>query len=640
MLIIDQANAIIIDRILNNTTHANYKRTVDLATIYKQLITGEEHDSLIQQFFATCNKDEINKIKAVTFPITSAICNALSSAFKKVHRTQPVMKQIDFTGEKTDDKKKEVESKLGKFYAGNDLDYYIHTRFNDLSFRDPNTFIVTEFASFDNTKEKAKPYPFEVYSNMAVNFGLVNGELEFLLVEQGIKYADKEGKMSDGVKLTIYLHNEVIVFTQVAKVSDVKFKEGEKSISVKGDEGKITSFITGEKQFDVAYFQHKQGAVPAVRVGYVQDKMTNGETFVSPIHYGALPYLMKTIKTACEMDLTMHLHTFPQKFQYVAKCKIDSSTAVCSLSGEKVNTCSKCGGTGIPVHASAKDVVELAMPKSLDEFFELAKLVHYEFPPIDGIKFQDEYIEKLKMQCYKSVFNSETFSKDEVQKTATGTNLDLQNVYDTLSDYAGKVSDFWVRTVTFVSVILDYNDSNHKLIYPKDFKMKSVTDLLTDLQLANTSNAPSFVKNELTRDIATILYQDRPNEMLRFDSKMKLFPFSGKSMNEIIVLANSPDVMRVDKVLYIYFDHICNELDAMSLIDNDGIEKMLAGEDKLLSRYKEAKKKGLVWLYDLPDDIQKFLVYAKAKEKLTAIDAEVTSATSFTDPENGGGQPS
>lgn len=629
MLTIQQAIAIIIDRIVNGTKHEHYDRTVKLAELYQQLITGEDHETLIERFFVTCTKEEIAKIKATTFPITSSICNSLSVTFEKVHRTQPVMKQIDFTGDDVDKKKKEVESVIQKFYAGNNLDNYIQTRFHDLTFRDPNTFIVTEFAPFNHQTEKAKPYPFEVYSNMAVNFGVQNGVLQFLLVEQGIRFLEKDGKtLADGVKLTIYLENDSIVFTQVGKTIDLKSDEKSKTINSQDESPRPLTFVTGEKQFQITYYNHKQGAVPAVRVGYVQDKKTNGKTFVNPIHYGALPFLMKTISSCCEMDMTMRLHAFPQKFAYEQKCKTDAN-AICTLSGERINECKKCGGTGMPFHQSSKDIVTVPIPKDIEEMFELSKLTHYSYPPIEGIKFQDEYIEKLNILCHKSVFNAETFITDGTVKTATESGLNLQNAYDTLSKYAWKVSDFWMRTLTFVSVILDNTDSNHKLVYGKDFKMKSVTDLLNDLKLASDSSSPPFVKTEITRDIASILYQDRPNEMLRFDSKMKLYPFSGKSANEILVLINSTDILKVDKVLYNYFDQICNELDAMSLVDNGAIEEMLKGNEKLLSRYKEARKKKLPWLYDLPDDIQKFLVYAKAQEKLDLIEKEAPAAVDF-----------
>ena len=629
MLTTQQALAICIDRIVNGTKHANFDRTVNLAKLYKQLITGEEHDELIAKFFASCSEEDKKKIKETTFPITSAVCNSLITVFEKVHRTQPVMKQIDFTGKEVEKKKTEVESALKEFYAGQDLDYYILTRFCDLSFRDPNSFIVTEFSPFDHKTEKAKPYPFEVYSDMAVNFGLTNGVLNFLLVEQNIQYLEKDGKtFADGVKLTIYLEKDSIVFTQVGKTVDLKGDE--KTRSIQGTDKKLSIFVSGEKQFAVAYYQHNQGAVPAVRVGYVQDKMTNGETFVSPIHYGALPYLMKTISSCCEMDMSMRLHAFPQKYAYEQKCKTDVN-AVCTLSGEKISTCKKCGGTGMPFHQSSKDIVTVPLPKDIEEMFDLEKLSHYSYPPIDGIKFQDEYIEKLKITCHKSVFNAETFITDGTVKTATEAGLNFQNAYDTLSKYAWKVSDFWMRTTRFVSVILDHKDSNHKLVYGKDFKMKSVTDLLNDLKLAGDSSAPSFVKMEFTRDIASIIFQDRPNELRRFEAKMNLYPFSGKSMNEIIVLVNSDKILPVDKVLYNYFDPICNELESMSLIDNDGIDTLLT-DAKLKTRYAEAKKKGLIWLYDLPEDIQKFLVYAKAKLKLTEIEDAMPAAIDFNEP--------
>lgn len=615
-------------------THPNYKRVVDFAKLYQQLITGEDQEELLEKYFYKESKGEIEKIKSITTPITSSVTNALMAAYKKVLRTNPIVRKIDFAKD-MDTKKPEVEKALNNYYSGSSLDYYQEKRFHDLSFIDPNAFIVTEFEPLVDLKSKAKPYPFEVTSEEAVNYAFKNGVLQFLLVEQG-------------GKLFMYLEDHAITFTPIEKAIQIgvdetgRFIDGEVKIQKRNaagvfEEKTVTmavTFVTKDKQFRIDYFTHKQGRVPAERVGYVPDKKTKGVTCVNPFHYGALPYLMKSIKSVAELDLTMHCHTFPQKVRYVESCHTDAN-GVCSTSGQMINNCNRCGSKGFLTHDSSKDVLDFKLPRNNDELIDLSKLMYYFYPPIEGIKFQDEYIDKLVEKCYKAVFNSEVFSKDQVQKTATGTNLDIQNAYDPMSDYANKVADFWKKTVLMIAVILDYNDCIAEEKYPKDFKLKSVTDLLNDLKIANESSAPSFIITEINRDIANQLYLDRPMELLKYEAKQRLAPFSGKAPSQISLLLTNTDVLRRDKVLFNYYEQFLEELEEDSLKADTGFKDLL-DDNALFGQLEKAKTAKLIWFYDLPFNLQKALLTAKAENKLAEIEAETPEAIQFGAPAGGG----
>lgn len=633
----------------DKATHPHYKRVVNRAKLYEQLITGEDIDDLLKRFFNKETDDEIKKIKQVTESITPAISNALIVAFKKVLRTQPIVKKIDFTAY-TEEKKAKVVNALSKYYAGSSLDYYIQQRYHDLTFLDPNAFIVTEFDAFNHEIETASPYPCEVTSAEAINFGLKNGVLQFLLVENQITYLDKEDKEQKGTKLFLYLPDHAVTFTQVARNESLKpaDKTGlvTESIQIesRGTDGKFqmgnqnlpTVFVSGDKQFAIQYFTHKQPRVPAERVGYVPDKKTKGETFVSPIHYGAVPYLLKTIKSAAELDLTTHSHTFPQKFEYTEGCNLDAN-GICQTSKQMVSGCTLCHGSANLGHTTSKDVISFRMPRTKEEVIPLNELAWYNYPPIEGIKFQNDYVNELAQKCYKAVFNSEVFSKDEVQKTATGSNLDIQNAYDPMSDYAAKKSDFWMKTVLMVAVILDIDDCIAEEKYPKDFKMKTVTDLLDDLSKANASEAPGFIITEINRDIAAQLYQDRPVEFLKYEVSQRLQPFSGKTQAEKLVVLNSSDVLRSDKILFNYFTEFVEDLEERSLMADTGFDALLDAaysEDvptatkfkEQLAKAKEAKK---IWFYDLPFPVQKALLQAMAIQKLDEIESETSTAEPF-----------
>ena len=641
MIDINTAIKLCIARIINPQAgcHPNYGRVVDLARLYKQLITGEEQTELIKQYFDGEDTKQIAKIEKITNSITGAVCSALMSAFKKVSRTKPIVKKFDFI-QAEDEKKAELQKALELYYAGSDLDHYLTTRFDDLAFLDPNAFIVTEFIADPSNKVKPAPYPFEVTSEQAVNYSFDNGLLQFLLVENGLMVNGKAG-----IKLYIYLNDHAITFEEVVKTSqvaidaDLKYAliEGSVTIGVRNDETftDVTqqlpvTLVTREKQFEIAYYTHKHGRVPAEIVGYVPDKKTDGKTMVSPLHYGAVPYLKKSIKSVCELDLTLHSHTFPQKLMYAEGCSFNAEN-VCATSGQRADKCTLCGAKGFLAHKSAKDIQTFELPRNKDEIIPLESLIHYAYPPIDGIKFQDEYIKGLKQDCYKGVFNSEVFSKDEVAATATGKNMDLQNVYDTLSDFATKRADIWRKTVLMIGVILDYNDTIAEFKYPSDFKLKSVSDLLNDLKTANESSAPAFVCTELNRDIAKQLYQDRPDEIKKYEVKQRLAPFAGKQAAEIALLMVSDDVQRVDKIAYNYFEQFLEELEEDSLKANTGFAELLADE-RLKSLLTTAKTARLIWFYDLPYDLQKGLLKAKAVAKLALITSETPAAVPFTQP--------
>lgn len=651
MITLQKAIELCIIRVINPNAsqHKHYEKVTELAELYEQLITGEDQDDLIEQFFTKENKDEVKKICEITKPVTASVSNSLIAAFKKVLRTKPVVKKIDFV--KVEDKKRDrILAAIDNYHSGKSLDNYIVKRFHDLTFTDPNSFIVAEFeTSVDSTKEP-RIYPFEVSSEEAVNYSFVNGILQFLLVEQEIKFINAVGEPKQGKKLIIYLDDHAIQLTEQAKTLQIAVpdKAGFATqndlviIETRNDSGK---FIEGseempvilvtkdDRQFSIQYFTHKHGRVPAERVGYVPDKTTRGETFVNPFHYGAIHYMLKSIKAVAEMDLSIHCHTFPQKIAYTESCDIDAN-GKCATSGQLISNCKMCGGKGHQAHTSAKDVQYIKLPRNKEEMIDLKQLIAYIYPPIEGIKFQSDYVNALKMDCYKGVFNSEVFSKDAVAATATGKNIDLQNVYDTLYDYATKVEDFWERMVEMIGAVLDIHDVIAELKYPHDFKLKSTTDLLEDLKKTNEGGAPSFIVNEINRDIAGQLYQDRKLEMQKYEVRQRLQPFSGKTRSEISLLLTQSDVKRLDKVSYNYFEQFMEELEEESLQPN--AFSLLNIDDSLKKLLDASKSQNppLLWFYDLPFNLQKGLLNAKAMQKMQEIEAEAPNAAPY-----GGGAP-
>jgi len=107
---------------------------------------------------------------------------------------------------------------------------------------------------------------------------------------------------------------------------------------------------------------------------------------------------MNLIKSKSELDLTIALHVFPQKFQYVPQCSATDCNGGYKPDG---SVCGKCKGTGYEVHTTAQDAIYLALPRRghQDELLDLKQLVNYVYPPVDLVQFMDEYVDKTLPAC-------------------------------------------------------------------------------------------------------------------------------------------------------------------------------------------------------------------------------------------------
>jgi hypothetical protein len=274
---------------------------------------------------------------------------------------------------------------------------------------------------------------------------------------------------------------------------------------------------------------------------------------------------MKSIKTCSELDLSMALHAFPQKLQYVARCMGTREKPCHNGRCGDGTVCEECNGEGFKIHTSAQDSIILPMPQSKEEMIDLGSIIHYVTPPESLIKFQDEYVKSLKSEVHQAVFNSDVFVKTQFAATATEKEMDMDSVYDTLLPFAQRYSALWKDIVRVCFFLADVDEEQESSViihtFPADFKLKTTAILLAELKSLNESEAPSFFKDSLNRQLAETIYSEDPENMLKYDVKQYFAPFKGKTQDEILTLMESPYVPEASKVLYANFEDIFSEID-------------------------------------------------------------------------------
>lgn len=551
-----QAALLILQRtIKDNLQHKDFKRVCDLAILYKQLITGKDAEKLLIQFVRREDKALFDQRVAITQFITPAVCESIMNPFYRVGRLDNVKKILEYPerNKASEMKIAELNQRISSFWGKESLDKYLGTRFVQLSFTDPNAWIVTEFDSFDSNYEKAKPYPIEFPSDQAVNFSIKNNETEWLIIKKPVSERI-ENVVRNGFQFIMYLPNDVIQFSE-----DLTFT-GNQAAGFNAE-----YYYDGNgKRYLVDIFKPRGGEVQAIRVGYKSDLETDARTFVNPFH-AALPYFMKGIKAVSELDLTTSMHAFPQKLQYVEKCEGVDFNEPCNR-GKDINgnECKKCQGTGISfIHTSAQDAITLPMPKKGEQNpLKLDDILVYKSPPVELLKFQDEYADKLERKAIRAVFNSEILLKTSVAQTATERIENKDEMYNTIQPFTENYSTVYKKKVRLIAAFTDSLEGLRIIHeFPADFKFKTVAELVADLAAANESGAPAFLIQAINKDIAAKTFADDDLAFQKFLVKTRFTPFLGKTSEEIVFILTSNMAMPEDRVLWSHNDSIFDELE-------------------------------------------------------------------------------
>jgi hypothetical protein len=533
---------------LTGARHKHYARTVELADKYYKFITGEDHASLLKQYIKREDETMFKQRCDITQTITPAVLSKCMSPFHKVSRAAGITEIFDFAAsESREAKKAKIDTALKEYNGDYSLSQYLDKYFANVSWADPNAYECTSFTdgkrdAQGNLISPVKPFPIRYSAKQVHNVYYINNVLQWLFVHE-----------SETVYL-LYIKGYTMKY-QVAKLEGYDnievgayFELGE-TLYVKAAQNKfwsITVYANGSKR------------VPAKRVGYIPDLVTDGETCVSPMQ-PAVNLLMKTVKVVSELDITMANHAHPQKVQYVPRCSVSECHSGAMPDGKK---CDRCNGTGYePISTSAQDSIVLGMPKTPESSFTLSNLVHYVQFPIEVPKFQDEYIKGLTEQVMQAIYNSDVFNRTTIATTATEKIQSMDSVYDTLHPYAEQYSAVKKYLVENVANYVDVTDLIYTHKHPRDFRFRSRDELIAQLQAASNSGAPGYVKKGISAELTAAIFIDNPDHVKRISVKERLMPFSDKSETEIIGIIDDNHTPEKYKVLWTNFDQIFDDLE-------------------------------------------------------------------------------
>jgi hypothetical protein len=574
--------------IVTKAYHQDYSRVCRLRRLYRQLITGENAKTLLERFIKREDPEMFAQRERLTELIVKPLAASLTKPFYKVMRNNKVTKRIDVP---TDVQRQVVDAMLTGFYGdpinGDGMDYWLQNQFVELSALDPNAWLIVEFDPYDLVDGYPQPRPFIATADEAVNFRINNGVLEWLMLREEINVptlaTTKQqraiaGKnrhpeapdtvkspfgdifINGGYQWTLYTDTIAIQYQEVDPEYISKYPDdippGSQivKLALDGQNGR-----TYARTITVPNF----GFVQAQRIGYARDAVTDGRTFVN-IFDTAVPYFMKSVKACSELDMSIAMHVFPQKIQYVARCKGKDLNTPCN--GGKVpsgDTCTVCKGSGWYIPTSTQDTITLPMPANKDDMMPLENIIKYVAPDTAVLEFMVKYMDDIPVKCHMAVYNSTVFVIQQLAKTATEKDMDMDSVYDTLSPFAKKASALYMFVGKCAVSMARVPQGSGTVVhaFPSDLKLKTLAMLVAEYKDLSDSNAPSFVKDAINDDIANLLYQADPEKTLQYQVKKYFAPFKGKTDDQIAALLESQYTTEFNKVLWVNFDDIFADIE-------------------------------------------------------------------------------
>lgn len=538
--------------------HKHYKRVVEKAEKYMALATGEGMDRLLKKF-ARRESDELFKQRVeITTHITQCVVGNIQAIYNKLPRSR-YTRNLYHTGARSAEQGADLDFIASNFWGKKSLDDWFAIRYMELNEVDPNAWCVIEFEETDG-REYARPYPFEACSAHAVDFMYRNHILEYLTIRHEVQIVENNN-LVNRQKLTLYIANQTVILQPIPKAGVARKKEGEVHVQ-QGNEAAVKKIVwLDELPYElVEPIPHNLGGVSAFVIGHIRDLYTGGETYVSNFER-AIPFLEKSLKINSEADLTKSLAAFPLTLRYADPCESPGCQGGYLSEGSR---CETCHGTGVKRPTSVQEELVFSLPKRAtpDDIIDLDKLWIWKSPPVEMLRYQDEVVDALTRRAVEIVFNSDMYSKQEVASTATGKRLDLENTYDTLYtmgiDYAQK----WTFSILTIAKITELDIGLVALMrFPRDFKLKSVDELLAEYQAATTSGAGPEVRQAIEENMVQTLLIDDPVEVVRYEVKSMFNPFRGMTENEIGIALNSSYTPTRYKVQYLNLGSIFDEIE-------------------------------------------------------------------------------
>lgn len=530
----------LLSRAIAGYRHIDYDRTVELATYYKQVATGEGQGELVVNYKPRETGEQKKQRVEITQNRTKSPYGKIRGYFRRVFRSDKLKFEVKH---KDEAKTALIDSYRAKY--GNDGESLVHWAektalyYNGI---DPNAFYWCKYMRV-NEEVNFEPVIFD--AKEVLDFDINKGAVSYAVMHKNetISYLSGKNKDKSTQNVNLYyffdsdgLQMAIAYYPTLDKNTDY-YKQ------YKSDDGQLPMVEMADGQsYIVVDYPNEVKQIAISRLGYNPDEQTKGRTYVS-YWDAASEEFRQLINIGSEYDLTLKLHTFLQKIQYYTACDYrDQSMSMCvrgTLQPSK-QECPSCQGTGRKVSTTTQDIILINIPDKDDKDMAIkpSDLVHYVEVPTKILEVQKTIVEEATPKICGAVFGVDISAQSNVAKTAK----EIINHYDTAQDalyeFTKSPRKLFLFTVHFQAKNLDIDDLEADLLYPNEYNLETEQEILTMLKLAKDAGASPEIVEKLNERL--FIKQNRTDSpaMTIYNEMRKFLPFGGldKELRSQIIL--------------------------------------------------------------------------------------------------------
>jgi hypothetical protein len=552
--------------------HAFHDRTTRLAKFYRQVTTGQQQGELVVSYKPSETQQQKEQRLEIYKSKTQSTISVIMSQFAVVKGTPRIADSVAYAADENSQviaNKAKLNAIISRFYGKQTLQQYLEEKETQYALLDPNAWLVI---SQVQTESGLEIQPFIFASENVIDYSEKGGITEFFI---GRYYNTKQASYR--------------AYTKGLELVFIPNTEGE----IKPETEPIQSINIGSVTYSIYAYPNTLSHTPAMRFGYIPDNATNGETYTGIVE-AASEELRDIINQKSEYDLSLALHTFLKKYQYVDRCDYRDSeqphircdSGYLAPSG---GVCPSCKGKGFKMHATSQDAILVSKPKSDDEKepVKLSELVHYETMPFDIVNHQAQRVAELEKSIPNTIFGVDISARITGNKTATEISNFYDSVYQVITPFAEKISQLYIFCVTVIAEYFGIGENlvvNHR--YPKSFKMETLADLQTLLKSAKDSGASSEIIWGYEQRILELQNKDSPQQIEMAKTMHRVKPFKSLSENERTLALSMLPENDYFRVLYMYLDVIFSSIKQQRpdflLLTPENQDKLIDAEVKKL----------------------------------------------------------
>ncbi len=454
--------------------------------------------------------------KIVCSPTTPRIVEGIKKQFFKIFRAKGRVFNYNLTGTLKED----FEQKLKDVNHGLSMDDIMQTLWHDGMFEDPHALIGVELKPEHELKSK-EPEPMVVVypTQMIHDICVEGGEIEYVVLKTHVM---KLGEKVDALRL-------------IDEESDsVYIKEGEDWV--------INMNAKGLRDVIPNPF----GKVPFTQLSNVYRTMFSWLIKNSPIT-NALPDLKKYLSISDDHYLCVKLHQHPLFYSFPVTCptcngskEVKSRNTEMEGGGiESSSECGFCNGKGLVGTWKTDITMGISLPtndKYENEGYPGASApAGYVVNDNETLREQRTELTEIERAIEKGVLGVDgILETGKSSETATGRELDMQPLIDTLSSYSSNAE--WVRkflTDLIGSVFYGANWKGCDIFYGRKYFIRSEDNIMKELKQAREAGATASYLKELQDELTYIRFERNPEALTRAMIINEVEPFNGYTFEQI-----------------------------------------------------------------------------------------------------------